>query len=717
MSAFPSLTIRARLCRGAAVALMASAAVVPAAVSAALPPASLLEASWSNDPQWSPDGSRLAFVRTTVDAVKDDYATDVWLVDRDGKPRALTTDAAADTNPRWSPDGRWLAFASSRSGKRQIHLLDMAGGGEAVQLTAVADGAGGFAWSPDSQRIAFTSRTPLPEEAKLLPPDPAPDDKRARPPYVTERMRVRNDGTLGWAPLKRNHLWVVEVAGAPKAAAKRVSNGPYDDGDPVWSGDGRTLFFSAARKDDEREQSDSELYAVPADGSAEPRALTSRDGPDGAPVVSPDGRWLAWTGFDEKTPPASHRVTRLYAMRADGAALGTERRELAVGIDRSIGEPVNNDSGAPRTGGLRLQWQADSKAVRFAAADRGNSHLFVATLDGKWRPLTTYTSGDVREFNVSTRGELAAVFSAPALPAELYRAPLKAVGAAAPAKAWTAVTSASYGDVSRFVDHEEVTYPSFDGQPIQGWVLKPPGFDATKRWPLVLYIHGGPHTAYGNAFFHEFQVLANAGYVVLITNPRGSTSYGEQFANVIQYKYPGDDFTDLMKGVDFMVARGYIDTKRMVVGGGSGGGLLTSWTVTQDHRFAAALVERAVTNWHSFTGTADLNHFFATHWFRAMPWEDTADYLARSPLQQVGKVTTPTLVLHSTDDYRTPLDQGLQFYAGLKMQGKPAQLAVFPDSWHGMSRDGRPSHRVKRMEIIVEWFSRYAKPGPQEPTQ
>jgi dipeptidyl aminopeptidase/acylaminoacyl peptidase len=261
------------------------------------------------------------------------------------------------------------------------------------------------------------------------------------------------------------------------------------------------------------------------------------------------------------------------------------------------------------------------------------------------------------------------------------------------------------------VPYEQVLYSSFDGQQIQGWVLKPPSFDATKQWPLVLYIHGGPHSAYGATFFHEFQVLANAGYVVLITNPRGSTSYGEAFANVIQYRYPGDDYRDLMAGVDLLLARGYIDPQRLLVGGGSGGGLLTSWTITQTDRFAAALVERAVTNWYSFVGTSDMNHYFGTHWFRDLPWRETADYLARSPLQHVENVHTPALVIHSTDDYRTALDQGLQFYTALKMQGKPAQLVVFPESSHGLSRDGRPSQRVRRLEVILDWFGRYAPGG------
>jgi dipeptidyl aminopeptidase/acylaminoacyl peptidase len=240
-------------------------------------------------------------------------------------------------------------------------------------------------------------------------------------------------------------------------------------------------------------------------------------------------------------------------------------------------------------------------------------------------------------------------------------------------------------------------------------VIRPPGHEAASRYPTILYIHGGPHAMYGTSFFHEFQVLAQAGFAVLITNPRGSTGYGGEFANLIQYHYPGDDFRDLMTGVDLLVARGVADPEHLGVAGGSGGGLLASWAVGQTDRFKAAVVERAVTNWHSFVGTADLNYYFVTHWFRDFPWRDSADYLERSPLSHVDQVKTPVLVIHNEADYRTPLDQGLQFYTALKMLKKPAKLAVFPDSSHGMSREGRPSQRVERLKLIEGWFAERLK--------
>jgi dipeptidyl aminopeptidase/acylaminoacyl peptidase len=669
-------------------------------------PESLWDWQFVGDPRISPDGERIVYVRSGIDRERDDYDNDLWIQEADGEARPLTSGSADDRAPRWSPDGRSLAFLSNRSGKRQVFILDFRGG-EAWQLTVDPEGVQSYAWSPNGRHIAFTSRTALPGEPGYEAPDAAAKPRpRARAAVVTERLFYRNDGSPGYRSVKRAHTWVVDVDKGPKQGARRVTRGNFDDGDPVWSADGRHLYFDANRKEDgEYSDNDSEIFVVPADGSAEPRALTTRVGPDENPLPSPDGRWIAFTGHDATSPPQSAYVSGLYVMRSDG----TQLRQLALDFDRDVPDSMMTDVAAPRGGGNRMAWSPDSRRILFTSTDRGQAHLYAVEVgSGDFEPLTRFRQGDLREFTVSRGGDVAAVYSSSARPAEVYSFPLSAAGRQ---PGWTQVShhSGSVAAELRFSEYEELWFDSFDGQRIQGWIIKPPGFDATRRYPLILYIHGGPHAMYGTGFFHEFQVLANAGYVVLITNPRGSTGYGERFANIIQYKYPGDDFRDLMVAVDELLERGYVDESRMGVAGGSGGGLLTSWTVGHTDRFKAAIVERAVINWHNFVGTADLNYFFATHWFRDFPWRDSADYLARSPISYVDHVKTPVMVIHSAEDYRTPLDQGLQFYAALKMLKKPARLVVFPESSHGLSREGPPSQRVERLKLIREWFDEHLR--------
>jgi dipeptidyl aminopeptidase/acylaminoacyl peptidase len=689
MPAFPR-TLVAALCA------VYGLAPTLAAGSQPLSPESLERLQFVSDVQISHDGRRIAYVVTRIDRKRDAYEADVWLVDSDAAPRPLVSSPGEDSRPRWSPDGAKLAFVSARAGKPQIHVLEMRGG-EAWALTQVEEGVGAFSWSPDGERIAYLARTSDPKKSD----EPEPAAGRAR---VTERLFYRFDGAPGFTPEARAKLWVIEARrDAPKAVGP-LTNGEFQPSEPTWTPDGSALVFSAVPREDRAEiDNDDEIFRVAADGSGKPEPLTDRRGPDGQPVVDPASGRIAFTGFDSPVPRSS-QSQHLYVMKADG----TGRRLLTAALDRNVGETLNTDSAAPRASGPRHAFFAGGREIVFAAADRGRTHVFrIPTGGGSAQSLTRELRGDVRELSVARNGRIAAIFSAPDQPYEVWSLDR-------PGGKWRRLTSHGRQSLEgcALVPYEEIEVESFDDRRIQGWILKPPGFDAGRKYPLILYIHGGPHTAYGESFFHEFQMLAGAGYVVLITNPRGSTSYGEEFANIIQHRYPGDDSRDLLAAVDAVIARGYIDEQRLGIAGGSGGGVLSAWTIAQTDRFAAAVVERPVTNWHGFAMGSDRSAFFVRYWFRDFPWRDSTDYLARSPVSQVDRVRTPVLVIQSEQDYRTPMDQGIQYYGALRMLGKPARLALFPTSAHGLSREGPPSQRIERLQLIRGWFDEKLRGAP-----
>ncbi len=694
------------------VALSATARADTAAPgAAALDAASIAKFAFVGDAQISADGRRIAYVVAHVDADKDDYQGDIWLIDGDSAPRRIVGGPTDDFRPRWSPDGTRLAFLSSRTGKRQIHILDLRGG-EAWPLTAAQEGAGAFAWSPDGRRIAYLAR-PAPAEApeSEASKDPSKKEHGAGKARITERLFYRFDGAPGFLPEARSQLWVVDVAEGHGPAIGPLWDGRTEPSEPAWTPDGEGLVFGALPEPDPPSAPlDTELFRVAVAAGARATALTDRRGPDDGPVaVSRDGQ-IAWTGFDDAPPLRSSTITRLYTAKPAGAGLGAPVTVTAA-LDRNVDESVMSDTPMPRGGGARAQFDPGGRSLWFIAADRGLAQLYRAPAGGGAPvPMSTQLRGDLREFSIARTGRIAAVFGSPTQPYDVWT--LDAPGGRGGQRTTHGRDSLAG---ATFVPYEELWVDSFDGTRIQGWLLKPPGFDAARKYPLMLYIHGGPHAMYGESFFHEFQVLANAGFLVLIANPRGSTGYGGDFANSVQFRYPGDDYRDLMAVLDAVIARGQVDTARLGVGGGSGGGVLTSWTIAQTDRFAAALVERPVVDWASFAAVSDLNLYFVQHWFRDFPWRDPQDYFARSSINQVDKVTTPVLVIQSEQDYRTPQGQGIGYYNALRMLGKPAKLALFPGSSHGLSRNGPPGQRVERLGIILDWFTTRLQPPPAAP--
>jgi dipeptidyl aminopeptidase/acylaminoacyl peptidase len=575
-----------------------------------------------------------------------------------------------------------------------------ADGSDAHQFTFGEKSCSNAQWSPDGKWIAFTSRVraPQPEEKR------EPGKERAPKERVLTRLTYRFDGA-GYLPDGFAHIFAVPAAGGEP---KQLTSGNYNHGAPAWSPDGKQIAFSAVRKPDaEYVANDTEVYVIAIDtansiSAGEPRALTDRFGPDSNPVWSPDGKRIAYTGFDDKK--LSYAITILYVMNADGS----EKRQLTGGLvwNLSVGDGVIGDAAAPFGGmGADIQWTGDGKRITFISAARGNANVYSVSPDGGDVSSLTKGDHDIAGFSLAPNGQAAAVRSTPVDPYDVYAFSLSDPEL----KRLTNVNAENLKGVA-LSPAEAFWYSSWDGKNTHGWVMKPVGFAEGKKYPMILYIHGGPHAMYGNTFFHEFQTLAARGYVVLFTNPRGSTGYGQEFGNIIQYNYPGDDYKDLMAGVDEVLKRGYVDEKRLGVAGGSGGGLLTAWTVTQTRRFAAASAQRGVYDWLSFVLTADANLNFVQRWFRKPPWEDPGEYTRRSPVAYADKITTPVQIVHNEEDWRVPIAQGEALYTALKILKRDVVMVRFPQEPHGLSRMGRPSHRISRLDHIREWMDKYLKP-------
>jgi len=633
-----------------------------------------LEMESVGSPAISPDGKNIIFTRTWVDKPNDRSNSGLWITDFEGKRvRELTSGNWHDSSPVWSPDGQKIAFISDRDGTSQIHViwLDTR---EVAQLTHVDNSPQSLAWSPDGRSLAFTMF--IADEKPILKVDLPPRPKGAKwadPAIIIDRLSWRSDGR-GPLPKGNSHVFVIdaELGGTPR----QVTSGDYSHDDPEWSADGRRIYFSGIRKPDaEYQENDSEIYSVDLK-TLDIEALTDRKGPDYGPKVSPDGKWIAYTGYDDKNY-TSH-LSNLYLMDASGA----QKSMVCGNLPSSPGDVL---------------WSEDGSGVYYLMAEKGESNLYFVRLDGKIRKLTSgvhYLAG----ISLSRTGRAAGIVSTFYKPGAIV-----SFTVLKPAELNTIVDVNS--DVLSGVklgEVEELLYKSSDGWDIQGWLIKPAEFDPTKKYPLLLWIHGGPWAMYNVAFNWEWQNFAAKGYAVLYTNPRGSTGYGQDFVNGIQYSYPGKDFDDLMAGVDAAVAKGFIDKDNLFVCGGSGGGVLTAWIVGHTNRFRAAVSMRPVIDWQSFVGTTDGHMWYRQ--FKKYPWEDPLEYAVRSPLHSVASVTTPTMVMTGEADLRTPISQSEEYYRALKILKKDTLLVRMPEEYHGWRR---PSHRLLQQLYLMAWFEKY----------
>ena len=657
----------------------------------------LFRFQWIADPQLSPDASQIAFVKVTVDEKKDRYDTSIWSVSaHGGTPRQMTT-GTSDSAPRWSPDGKSLAFlrAVEKDGKpqpSQIFILPL-DGGEPRAVTSLSRAIDSLSWSPSGRTIAFTARTK---------PEDLEEKKKTDEQHVSD-VRVINQATYrfngaGYTDVTRaGHIWSVDVPTSDETAKpKQLTSGEFSEGEPVWSPDGSRIYFTSNRVlEAYYERQDSNIYSIPASGGDMVK-VADIDGSVGEPSPSPDGKWIAFRGTISN-PVHSYEQPDLFVVSTTGG----EARNLTASFDNDVLGGVGGDQAPPRANrGARAMWSRDSKTIYVTTAEQGKVNL--KRVDVDTGAMTAWTGGkqDIETFIVRD-GIAILLISTPRMIGDLF-----AVDDKGAITRLTNINEKLFSEIT-LTEPDEMLYKSFDGKTVEAWIQKPPDFDPTKKYPMILNIHGGPHAASGYTFDHEFQWMAAKGYVVLYPNPRGSTSYGEAFGNIIQYHYPGDDYKDLMAGVDALIAKGYIDTKKLGVTGGSGGGLLTNWVITQTDRFAAAVSQRDIADWSNFWYVADFTLFQPT-WFRKAPWEDPEDYKARSPITYIERVKTPLMLIEGEADYRTPpMAGGEMMFRALKYRHIPTVMVRFPDESHELSRSGKPWHRIERLQYIVGWFDQW----------
>lgn len=626
----------------------------------------------------SPDGSSILFTRRWVNQLEDRTNSSLWIVDSSGERiRELTHGNWRDTSPIWSPDGKKLAFLSDRDGTTQIHVMWM-DTREVAQLTHLERSPDSLQWSPDGRKLVFTSFLPDTNEALTvnLPKRPK-GAKWADPAIIVDRLSWARDGR-GPVPKGHSHIFVIDaiLGGTPK----QLTSGDYSHNNPEWSRDGKKIIFDAIRKPDaEYLRGDSEIYSIDLD-SLEISTLTNREGPDRSALASPDGKWIAYSGYDQQN--FTSHLSNIYLMDVSGG----QKRQLA-------GDLPNSPS--------ILNWAADSTGIYYVMAEKGVSNLYFCSVEGQIRKLTD-RSDYLSDVSISKNGKVAATLS------DFYRPEhLITFDLVQPASVKELVdVNSDILDGIELGQAEELWFKSPDGLDLQGWLIKPVEFEVGKKYPMLLWIHGGPWSMYSVRFNWAWQNFSANGYAVLYMNPRGSTGYGQDFVNGIQYSYPGRDLDDLMAGVDAAIAKGFIDEENMFVCGGSGGGVLTAWIVGHTDRFRAAVSMRPVINWHSFVGTTDGASWY--HQFKKFPWEDPMEYALRSPLHYVGNVKTPTMVMTGEADLRTPMSQSEEYYRALKMLKKDTLLVRMPEEFHGWRR---PSHQLLQQLYLMAWFDKYRKNG------
>ena len=674
------------------ISITVSALAAPVLAAEMLTVADYLEFERVADARISPDGTQIVYTRSWVNAQTDRWSSALWIMDADGSRHRHLIDGS---NARWSPSGdRILFLAEDSHGKLQIFVRWMDSEGAVSQVTRVDVKPSSPEWSPDESQIAFVAIVPADQEWEIDMPKPPKGVEWTEPPRILDRLHYRQD-RIGFTDPGFSHLFVVPSS---SGTARQLTHGEWNVGAQFdglhsgatlsWLPDGKTLIFDGLKEEDvDAAYRRSDLFAIAVE-SAELRQLTREPGYWTDPAVAPDGRSIAYLGY--ATTEVTYEMPRIHIM------------DIGGGSPRLISESFDR----PATS---LIWAADGAGLYFTAQDQGYVIVFHAALGGEVRAVSGGQQA-LQLNSVDAKAELGVgVLSSFHEPGDVVAIPLSG-GETSSGETVRKLTAVNQDLLSgkRLGEQEEIWFKASDGQSAHGWLVKPPDFDPEKTYPLIMEIHGGPFAMYVGRFDFRYQVFAANGFVVLYTNPRGSTGYGEAFSQAIDHAYPSVDYLDLMAGVDEVVKHGFVDEKRMYVGGCSGGGVLSSWVIGHTNRFAAAAVRCPVVNWLSMAGTTDIPNF--THSFFRKPfWEDPTDWLHHSSLMHVGKVTTPTAVMTGELDRRTPMAQSEEYYAALKMRGVPAKLLRFAGEYHGTGT--RPSNYMRTMLYMMSWYNRFTLDG------
>jgi dipeptidyl aminopeptidase/acylaminoacyl peptidase len=630
-------------------------------------------------PSLSPDGRQIVYTRRWIDKLNDKWENSLWIMNADGSRQRVLLNGS---DARWSPDGTRIAYVATGEPRgSQIFVKWMDVDGPATQITRLTESPSDLTWLPDGKSIVFRMNVPernrgtwrVENQVNAMRPRSA---TWTASPRIVEKLNYRRDRT-GFTNDVVSQLFVVTADGG---TPRQITDDDYGVASIDLTPDGRTVLFASGPRteDGEYQWRESDIYAADlATGGI--RQLTTRKGPDGNPAVSPDGKLVAYTGYDWTDD--TWVDSRMYIMNIDGS----NARVLTAALDRS---PAN------------LTWARDGSGVYFTVQDQGSQNLYFVTPRGELRQLTKGMHL-LSVAEIAPGGNAVAILTDPVKPGDIVTFNVKRP---TEIRQLTDVN----GDIlagKKLGETQEIWFTGADGWKVQGWVVTPPGFDPTRKYPLMLTIHGGPHSMYGVGFNFGWQEHAANGYVVLFTNPRGSTGYGSAFGNAIKRAYPGKDYDDLMAGVDAVIAKGYVDTQNMFVYGCSGGGVLTAWIVGKTDRFAAASANCPVINWLSFVGTTDGSSWYRN--FDKHPWDDPSEHLRRSPLMYVKNVKTPTMLMTGVMDLRTPISQTEEFYEALKVLKVPTAMIRFNEEWHGTS--SKPSNFIRTQLYLREWFTRYAR--------